>query len=51
MKKSPALIKYDRIRNTHMGQQNADYEFKKGNYKINIYEGGALIGSSTVALK
>lgn len=30
---------------------NAGYEFKKGNYKINIYEGGALIGSSTVALK
>lgn len=27
------------------------YEFKKGNYKINIYEGTALIGSSSLALK
>jgi len=30
---------------------NEGYEYKKGNYKVNIYEGGALIGSSTVALK
>jgi hypothetical protein len=30
---------------------NAGYEFKKGNYKLNIYESGALIGTSTVALK
>jgi hypothetical protein len=30
---------------------NEGYEFKKGNYKLNIYESGALIGTSTVALK
>ncbi len=27
------------------------YVFKKGNYKINLYESGVLIGSSTVVLK
>jgi hypothetical protein len=30
---------------------NEGYEFKKGNYKIAIYEGGNLIGSSSITLK
>jgi chromosome segregation ATPase len=30
---------------------NEGFEFKKGNYKIAIYEGGNLIGSSSITLK
>ena len=30
---------------------NEGYEYKKGNYKIFIYEGGNMIGNSTITLK
>jgi len=30
---------------------NEGYEYKKGNYKIYIYEGGNMIGSSSITLK
>ena len=30
---------------------NEGYEFQKGNYKINVYENGGLIGSSNITLK
>jgi peptidoglycan hydrolase CwlO-like protein len=30
---------------------NEGYEYKKGNYKIFIYEGGNIIGNSTITLK
>jgi hypothetical protein len=30
---------------------NEGYEYKEGTYKINVYEGGSLIGSSTISLK
>jgi hypothetical protein len=30
---------------------NEGYEYKKGNYKIYIYEGGNIIGSSSITLK
>ena len=30
---------------------NEGFEYKEGTYKINIYEGGNLIGSSTISLK
>lgn len=30
---------------------NEGYEFQKGNYKINVYESGGLIGSSNITLK
>jgi hypothetical protein len=30
---------------------NEGYEYKKGNYKIFIYESGNMIGNSTITLK
>ena len=30
---------------------NDGYVFQKGNYKINVYESGGLIGSSNITLK
>jgi len=30
---------------------NEGYEFQKGNYKINVYENGGLIGTSNITLK
>jgi uncharacterized protein (DUF3084 family) len=56
-----AEVKYSESREMEYQQSDTDvciyytanegYEYQKGNYKIYIYEGGNMIGSSTITLK